>query len=170
MRDLDELGLQPCGRTMLPPPTDEQLALVERVVGHALPVSYVEFLRVCNGCYPSLEFFWVETEWGARGYLVAAFYTISAETRDTLDSDEVAWQYHHRGSGVPRGIVPIAMTPFGDKIYLDLTKRGGGRVVLAQHGRPAWASGNLSANTDLVIYVAPSFEAFLDLLTETPDE
>jgi hypothetical protein len=62
------------------------------------------------------------------------------------------------------------MTPFGDNIFLDLTRRGKGRVLLERHGRPAWASGNLPANTDLVIYVAPSFEAFLDMLTDIPEE
>ena len=170
MRDLHELGLESNSGRAIPPPSPEQLALVEKLVGHPLPQSYVDFLRFCNVCHPIPNFFRVQTEWGTRGYLVAAFFPISANTANTDDSSEVAWHYRHRGPGVPRGIVPIAMTPFGDEIYLDLTSRGNGRVVLAQHGLPAWASGNLPAKADLVIYVAPSFEAFVDMLTDVPEE
>ncbi len=170
MRDLQELGLQTCGRDVLPPPTAQQIALVEEIIGRPLPQSYLTFLRFCNGCAPRLDYFTVENEWGEHGYLVAAFYHISAKTVDTDDSSEVVWQYINGDPEIPDEIVPIALTPFGDSIYLDLTELGDGRVVLEQHGLPEWASGTLPANTDLVIYVAPSFEAFLDLLITMPEE
>jgi hypothetical protein len=170
MRDLHDLGLIPCAGMAVPPPTTRQLALVERLVGSPLPESYIAFQRFCNGCVPEWNWFKVETPWGWEEYIVAGFYTISTESADAEDPDEVVWQYLHRGEEVPHGIMPIGLTSLGDLIYLDLTNDGNGRVVLAQHGLPAWASGKFPANTDLVIYVAPSFEAFLALLHEPPEE
>jgi hypothetical protein len=170
MRDLHELALLPCSGQASPPPTASQIAVVERLVGKTLPKSYVDFLSFCNGCYTERNWFIVETDWGQSYHLVAGFYTISAETKDTDDSGEVVSQYRHRGPGVPRDIVPIALTPLGDIIYLDLRKAANGRVVLLQHERPVWASGKMPANTALIVFVAPSFEAFLDLLTDPPEE
>lgn len=170
MRQLRELGLRPCQPPRLPPPGPAPLALVEGLVGAALPESYVAFLRFCNGCYPARGWFRIATPWGEREHSVAAFYSITTAAADTDDDSEVAWQYLHRDPDAPSGMLPIAMTPLGDGIYLDLTAEGQGCVLLAQHGLPAWASGSLPANTDLVLYVAPSFEAFVDMLTEPPDE
>jgi hypothetical protein len=169
MRDVQELGLQPDG-SRTPPPTGEQIALVERLVGRSLPADYLALLRSCNGCQPTLDYFTVETAWGLQDYQVGAFYALSAATADTDDSGEVVWRYLNGDPDVPPGVLPIGLTPLGDEIYLDLTERGAGRVVLVQHELPAWASGDLPANTELLFEVAPSFAAFLDMLTVTPEE
>jgi hypothetical protein len=97
MRDLHELELLPCSGQASLPPTVQQVAVVERLVGKSLSEEYVAFLASCNGCYTNKNWPTIETPWGQRSYLVAAFYTISADAKDTDNSDEVAWQYRHRG-------------------------------------------------------------------------
>ena len=171
MRDLHELKLSVYGEPVTtPPPTADQLSLVERLIGAKLPAAYVEFLRFSNGGYPQLRTFYVEVE--EKGYRetwsISSFFSITSDDLLTEDTEEVPWNYWHRWDEAPREVLPIACTAFGDLICLDLTPEGNGRVVLWAHEVPEWARGTLPA-ADVLLPVAPSFEAFIDSLTTDPD-
>ncbi len=171
MRDLHELKLNIHGEPVtISPPTAHQLAVVERLVGTKLPAAYVEVLHFSNGGYPELDTFYVEVE--EKGYREAwsvnNFFSITSDDPLTEDTDEVLWNYRHRWDEAPREIVPIARNAFSDKICLDLTPEGNGQVVLFAYQLPEWARGALPA-ADVLLPVAPSFEAFIDSLTTDPE-
>lgn len=171
MRDLSELKLNDAGAPVdTPPPTERQLALVEQAVGAKLPAAYVAFLRYSNGGHPQLNTFYVDVP--ARGYRyqwsINNFFSIASDDLSTEDTEEVIWRYQHRHERLPRALLPIADNGMGDEIFLDLTKKGDGRVVLLAHERPAWARRGLPAS-DVLLPIAKSFEELIDSLSMDPD-
>ena len=171
MRDLQELKLNDAGAPVITaPPTKQQLAYLEHLVGAPLPPAYVEFLQFSNGGHPQLNSFFIEVR--AEGYReqwsVDNFFSISSDDPDVEDTDEVLWRYNHRNDTLTQEFLPIADNGIGDTIYLDLTREGHGRVVLCARERPAWARGALPAS-DVLLPIAASFEEFIDLLTLNPD-
>jgi hypothetical protein len=157
MRNLRELNINEGGELVtLPPPSPEQIALVEQAVGKCLPTSYVEFLRFSNGGHPELDTFRIESggkqyEWG-----VDRFFHIS----DDLDSTEdVMWNYRNLPGDPPRTLLPIGCDGGGNLIFLDLSEDGDGRIFFWVHDDP-----NLP-----LLHVADSFEEFIDMLTLNPD-
>lgn len=153
MRDLNELGIWHIGEPM-PPPTPEQIASVENLIGAEIPESYVAFLRFSNGGFPRVCAFQdrvIQEEWE-----VNHFFHLSSDIHST---ESVIWNYQHRWPGAPREILPIADDGSGNLICLDLTESGKGRVIVWVHDDP-----------DLpIVEVADSFEEFVDSLMLPPD-
>ncbi len=171
MRDLNELKLNNAGAPIdTPPPTEQQLALVEQAIGAKLPAAYVAFLRYSNGGHPQLNTFYVDVP--SRGYHqqwgINNFFSIASDDPATADTEEVIWRYQHRHERLPRRLLPIADNGLGDELLLDLTKEGDGRVVLLAHQRPAWARRALPA-AEVLLPVAKSFEELIDSLAIDPD-
>src|SRR5207249_1955472 len=142
-----------------PPPTSNQVALVERLVGVKLPETYVEFLRFSNGGHPEVDTFDFDAagrhmEWGINRF----FRLSTGPMAGSDDGEDVISQYQHRWPGAPREILPIAGDGLGNLICLDLTKEGNGRVVLWVHDRE-WP----------LLQVAESFEELIDALRLNPD-
>ncbi len=156
MRDLNDLNIRHFGGSATPPPTPDQIALVESLIGTRLPSSYIELLMFSNGGWPEAKVFYDRTEGSREEWTVDHFFHISSN----LDSSEnVVLHYRHRWNGAAREILPIADDGFGNLICLDLTERGGGRVIVWVHDDP-----------DLpIVEVADSFEEFIDSLTLPPD-
>jgi hypothetical protein len=157
MRELSELNIRHFGsRRAMPPPTLDQIAFVENLIGAKLPSSYIAFLMFSNGGYPELDTFYDTTEGSGEEWAVDHFLHISSDLDST---NNVVWQYQHRWSGAPKEILPIADDGLGDLICLDLTELGKGRVIVWVHDDP-----------DLpIVEVADSFEEFVDSLALPPD-
>lgn len=158
MRDLRELNME-SGPVALPPPTAEQLAVVEELVGAKLPAAYVAFLRFSNGGYPELNTCYFDDGERRRRWIVNNFYHIAANSRTVSDTEDVVWQHCHRLPSIPKRTLPFAGNSGGDSLFLDLSEEGEGRVVLYTHDPP---SGPIT--------VADSFEAFIDALVPEPDD
>ncbi len=156
MRDLNELNITHPGRPIMPPPTPEQIAFVENLVGAKLPSSYVALLMFSNGGCPEVCIFYDRTEGSHKEWSIDHFFHI---TSDLDSTGNVVLYYRHRWPGAPREILPIADNGFGDLICLDLTEPGRDRVIVWVHDDP-----------DLpIVEVADSFEEFIDSLTLPPD-
>ncbi len=155
MRDLNELEIWHIGEPM-PPPTSEQIAFVENLVGTKLPESYVMFLSFSNGGRPEARIFYDRTPGSYEEWEVDRFFHLSSDTDST---ESVIWNYQHWWFDAPKEILPIAEDGSGNLICLDLTEQGGGRVIVWVHDDP-----------DLpIVEVADSFEEFIDSLTLPPD-
>ena len=80
------------------------------------------------------------------------------------DTYDLRWNIECYAGRMPPGLLPIATTSCGDQLCLWLTGELRGAVVLwdhqAEHHPPT--QSNLH-------FIAPSFTAFLALLTEAPD-
>ncbi len=151
MRDLNELGIFHIGEP-IPPPTSEQIACVETLIGAKLPESYAAFLRFSNGGWPRVCAFQDRTEGSREEWEVDHFFHIASDINST---GNVVWNYRHRWPDASREILPIAEDAFGNFICLDLTASGKGRVIVWVHDDP-----------DLpIVEVADSFEEFIDSLT-----
>jgi hypothetical protein len=139
----------------MPPPTEAEIALLEDLLGTQLPAAYIDFLMFSNGGCTALDVF----DGGDREGEIPLdhFFHISSDV-DSIEG--VLWQYRHRWPGAPREMLPVADDGFGDKICIDLTKSGKGRVVVWLHERPE----------DPILEVAESFEEFIDSLYEFTEE
>jgi hypothetical protein len=157
MRDLNELNINEGGKPVTRPrPTPDQISFVEDLVGTKLPPSYIAFLMFSNGGHPELDTFRFEAQGFLQEWGVDVFFYISSD----IDSTEnIVWNYEHRWSDAPKGILPIADDGGGNLICLDLTEPGSGKVVLWIHDVP----------DQTLLPIADSFEEFIDLLVENPD-
>jgi SMI1 / KNR4 family (SUKH-1) len=160
MRDLQQIGLNSGGKSVtLAAPTDNQLALVEKLLGCPVPDAYILFLRHSNGGHPALDSLTVQGPGGDQQFGVSGFFHIAADDASTNDTADVVWRYHHRWPGARRQLLPIARDG-GDNLFcLDLTPEGGGRVVLQRHDVKGFP----------LLPLASSFEAFVDMLEQNPD-
>jgi hypothetical protein len=157
MRDFGEIGIKHLGsRPALPAPTQDQVELVERLIGAKLPASYIAFLMSSNGGYPEVSMFRDRTKGSCQEWEVDHFFHIFSDLNST---NNVVWQYRHRWNGAAREIVPIADDGLGNLVCLDLTESEAARVIVWVHDDP-----------DLpFVEVADSFEEFVDSLTAPID-
>jgi len=146
------------------PPDPAEVAAVEQALGVALPACYRQFLDVANG--GTLDHYSVRVPPTPEGEVLCfgdVFYpgrdghgeygygTLLGELRE-----------HRRSLDLPREVLPIAQDGGGSTVYLDLTEKGAGRIVALVHGLPAWTGS--SRQQDAFVELAPSFDAYVDLL------
>lgn len=156
MRDLNELNINKGGRPVTrPQPTPDQISFVENLIGATLPCSYIALLMFSNGGHPQVDTFYVEVEGSREEWSISHFFHISSDLNST---ENVVWNYKHRWSGAPQGIVPIADDGIGNLICLDLTEPGIDRVVLWVHDPPLG-----------LVPVADSFETLIGSLVMNPN-
>lgn len=145
------------------PISQDDLVAFERQLQFALPPDYAAFLRAQNGGSPTPDTVPVQA-WpqGGPDTDVRMLYGYGSDPRD--DTYDLRWNLDCYVGRMPSGLLPIATTSCGDQLCLWLTGELRGAVVLwdhqAEHHPPT--QSNLH-------FIAPSFTAFLDLLTEAPD-
>lgn len=156
MRDLDELNVNEGGRPVTRrPPTATEIAAFESEHGVSLPDAYLRLLRHANGGHPELDSFVpADSDDDTDRWQVNSFYFLDADA----EHPESLW----RAARAWRAVlgdrrIPVAQDGGGNQIYLDCTTAPAA-VRLSVHD--AGFSSRL---------VAPSFEAFLDLLGDDPD-
>jgi hypothetical protein len=145
------------------PISEEDLAALERQLESPLPPEYAAFLRTQNGGSPTPDTVTVQA-WpqGGPDTDVRMLYGYGSDPRG--DTYDLRWNLDCYVGRMPSGLLPIATTSCGDQLCLWLTGDLRGAVVLwdhqAEHHPPTHSN---------LHFVAPSFTAFLDLLTEAPD-
>lgn len=138
----------------------EKLKQFEVETGATLPESYREFLIQYNGGQPSPDAFPIQDmPLNEYGIIQALLGIETGHEWNDLRSD-----YNDLRGRMPATFVPIAYTPSGDFLCLDIQADGTAPVVFwdwyAQHHPPTYAN---------VYGVAPSFEDFLDSLFLAPE-
>lgn len=152
--EIDKPGKRPvtAGRAVRrPPPSLQDIADFESTFGVKLPAEYLEFLKFANGGHPFRGWF---SPSGYGGYWdVNLFYHLTSDRNEDLGlwSETKTWQHY-----ATYPIIPIADDPCGDQIVLAYD-------TLVPNVK-------LIIEGSLMVDVAPSFEAFIDLLEFPVDE
>ena len=144
-----------------PPPTSEQLATIEALLGAKLPASFVEFLRVGNGGY--IEYV-IDVPVGDGRVEQLSFSKIfsAAAERDGAETFLVELRSAREHTKVPPGVLPFARDGGGSIVYLDLSEEGGGRIVAFVTGRPEWTGSHRRQSS--FITLAASFDQYVSKL------
>jgi hypothetical protein len=136
-----------------PPLTDAMIASAEGVLGHALPASYLQLLRVKNGGCPRRQCFPINgTHWSHNHVRIVALFGIGGQWG--IDSKEFGTRHMIEQAGLPEIGIVVGMTPAAghDAIMLDYGDcgpRGEPRVVY------------VDPEDDLLSVLAPDFETFI---------
>jgi hypothetical protein len=143
------------------PPTDEEIAAIQRAVGEKLPSDLLDFLAVANG--GKLDYiFELPTE--SRPFPLC-FYSLYS-TRHPYPGRSPAGLILHeleverRLKGLRSGLLPIAADGGTSVLYVDLAPERSGRIVAYVEGLPDWGGTPEGCFIDL----APSLDAFLAAL------
>jgi SMI1 / KNR4 family (SUKH-1) len=151
----------------------EDIQKAEAEIGHRLPESYLRFLL----SHPSGPTFCLQDvsfpHLGADPFSVVVFYSIRpAEDEDgshSYQGDGLAATYNdYRNEGmVPAWLLPIGDDGAGDLLCLELDGERCGGVAVWYHELYDYERGE--SMEDCIIPVAPSFNAFLDLIQPDRD-
>ncbi len=146
-----------------PPPTGADVEAVERILGAALPRSYLDFLAVGNGsvCSGTIE---LQDVGGRRERLAFSEFYELGQGKDCRLLRE--YREIRRLMKSPRQVLPIARDGMGSELFLDLTAEGGGRVVAFVDALPEWAGARASG----LVVAASSFEDYLSRVEVTHEE
>lgn len=139
--------------------TSEDLDLFEAKTGTQIPSRYRSFLLKYNGGAPYPDCFYCVEFNGERViHGIRDFFGIHREHSDLYDMIRAS----QRDDGFPRDMFPIGWDSFGNctVVGMDGSPRAG-RVYFWYHDQ---ADGEQE-----VIEVAPSFEAFLEMLCVPPE-
>jgi hypothetical protein len=156
MRDLSELKLNEGGKPMArPAPSAEVIQAFQACYGLTLPNDYLTLLHHSNGGHPKLDSIKpIGGRPGATGWAVNRFYH--------LDHDRTSTGSLWRAMEIWRPILgdqalPIATDGGGNLFFIDL--------------RTASAAVKVCVHDDdfTIVDLAPSFQAFIDGLSENPD-
>src|SRR4051812_27076697 len=135
-----------------PPLTDAMVADAERLLGYALPASYLRLLRVKNGGAPRRQCFpTAGTHWTDNHLKVTQVSGIGG--RGGIDSDELGSRKLIPDAGYPEIGIIVGWTPTAghDAIFLDYSACG-------RRGEPRVA--HVDAEGGDVQVLAATFEAF----------
>jgi hypothetical protein len=143
------------------PPTDDELAGIEALIGRKLPQSYLDFLAVANGGYIDyiIE---IDQEGIVEAMSFCSVYSTHPKNGTFGEGSVIGEIQRERTIRV----IPATVLPFagdGDNcVYLDLTVPGTERVVAFIEGLPEWTG---LATESRFIHIADSFDGYLDRLT-----
>jgi hypothetical protein len=159
MRDVAELQFGPYGSGRpYPPPSLESIGEYEDHFHVRLPPSYVAFLRVANGGAAKVN----AVRLGNDYVRVNDFYGLGSRERGEHRAPIDGWDYGNlwaetrvRGNLLGERTVPIGESGGADIFFLDC-RHTPAPVRL------------LDGSTREIRDVAPSFDAFVDALTERP--
>jgi hypothetical protein len=133
--------------------TDAMIASAERVLGYALPASYLQLLRVKNGGVPRRQCFPTSgTHWSDNHVRIVTVFGIGGSWG--IDSEEFGTRHFIKQAGLPELGIVVGFTPAAghDAIMLDYSDcgpRGQPRIVY------------VDPEDDLSSVLAPDFETFL---------
>ena len=143
-----------------PAPTEQELAEIERLLGAKLPASFREFLKVANGGY--LEYV-IDVPFGEGKSEPLSFCSIfsagEGEFCDETFVGEIRAAREYQDA--PPGVLPFARDGGGSIAFLDLSPKGGRRVVAFVEGLPAWAGLRTES---AFVELASSFDAYVGRL------
>ena len=150
MRNVEELKLS---RVRNPPHTND-VREIEKLLGHQLPASYVQFLKTGNGGYPEVDT--IDGPDGKR-WAINNFFFVDSETDST---DSISWNCLN-GSQlfVNSALLPIGRDAFGNIFLINLKTDSYGAVLVWVHDEPD------SPLTKL----CTSFDQFIQELKLNPD-
>ena len=139
-----------------PPPTDTQLAAVEALLGANLPASFRDFLRVANGGY--LQYV-VDVPTGSGKIEPLCFGSIFSADEGTFCDETFVGEIRSQREYVKilQGVLPFARDGGGSVVYLDLSRKGHGRVVAFVMGLPEWTGKRTDS---AFIELASSFDEY----------
>jgi len=141
----------------------EDTAALERLLGCMLPSDYAAFLLRYNGGLPTPQTVPVQN-WLAGG-THADVYSLHRLGRDPAnDTYDLRWALGCYLGRMPQGLLPIGDNGSGDQFCMWLVGEERGAVVLWDH-----EAEHCPATHANLYRVAPTFTAFLELLTDPPD-
>lgn len=151
MRDLSELNINEGGRQVSrPAPTEVLIADFESKTGMHLPAELRGLLQFANGGHPELD-----AVGGSDGqFAVDTFYHL---TPDDFGPESLWYAVEHWTPTLGKKALPFATDAGGNQFFLDLSET------------PAPVKLCLHNEAMLIADIAPSFEAFIDLLEIDPD-
>ena len=121
--------------------TDAVIAQVQQQLGVLLPALYLDLVRYAEEASPEVSCF----SYGLGETCISEFFTFSAETRP----DSLLW-YAQRVQGLPAGYRPIA-------------RDAGGWLICLDFNSPSVAVELFATDSQSSHWVAPYFEAFVQL-------
>jgi SMI1/KNR4 family protein SUKH-1 len=139
---------------------------VRTELGTSLPEDYRRFIEVANGGVLPYAVDLPPGAANAEPIVFSQLHTITPGRSGDFSWGTVLGETRHlHGAHVagilPRDLVPIAGDGGGSSLYLRLHPDHVGEVWAFVHGLPEWAGGD---EQDRGGFVAPSFDAFLDML------
>ncbi len=137
-----------------PPASEALLKAAELIVGDVLPGDYKECARLCHGGHPTNNTFaFNDPEVGRMEGCVGVLLSLST------DNNEGFFAVHQRLSPfLPPRAIPIADDGGGDFVCLDYSQGAPPSIGYWHHG------------ADTLVYLAPSFTAFLQMLYDKSPE
>ena len=156
MNSHTKMNLKQYGRsTPRRKPTTVEIEEIEKHAGAKLPDSYVLFLEYCNGGAPQARYFFAgDEEWSIDFF----FYLAPTDVEDS-PTGSVIFRFHNitqlSQTFSNDKLIPIGRDAFGNLICLYPSRSEEIPVVIWDH------------EIDELIYVADSFDDFLDLLSIT---
>jgi hypothetical protein len=132
------------------PATDDQIASVERAIGHQLPDDYGDFAKRFSGGSPNETDFEFPDSEGTFYATVSEFFTLLPDDVRNL----VRWM--QRTEFFPPGLVPFGRDGGGNYVCFDYRYDSGPSVVFWHNGRRGMSNE--------ISFVATSFSTFVALL------
>lgn len=146
------------------PVTDHDIVEFERQIGLRLPAPYKQFLLEYNGGEPTPSDFIVSGRPGLDVSNVQVFFRLN----DTaVPSSELSWNYLIFRDRIPRNLLPIANSDYGDVICISCAGKDTGAIYIWDHEMESVQSIH-----DGLYKVADSFDGFSKAIFEyvNPDE
>lgn len=122
---------------------------IEKIIGFALPSSYIKMLQKHDGGHPELDTFFLTQQ---NSFGVDSFYSIENKEEETLENAISRW-----GKDLGKGMLPIAKDSGDNQFYLDLNEAT----------PSAWIY--LHDENEARVKLANSFEEFIEGLNIDPD-
>lgn len=143
----------------LPPPTDDEIAQVERTLGVRFPADYLAILRVAHGGGPApSSFTYVDPHLGPVGSGLHLLLTFVPGDGDSILAAVSSFRIDDR---LPDGVVPFAMDGGGDLMAFDYRRSATPTVCYVATGAAS------DDEPDRHVYpLAASFTAFVAMLHE----
>ena len=127
------------------------IVLVEGEIGEVLPPDYRAFLLRYNGGLPTPDIVDIPKLPGSPTDVQVLF-----GVRRSVESSNIAWNWHAYGERIPRGCLPIACDSGGNLFCMSIVASDKGAISYVDQSASPWRSYR----------VADSFTDFLDALRD----
>jgi hypothetical protein len=137
--------------------TDDDLLLLEALIGNALPEQCRRFIRQANGGKPDVDFTKLMSNTGrSESFKVRAFYSLDPSDKYYYLISEIE-AYDDR---LPQGMLPVACDDLGNLVLLSYDGQNSVAVYFWDHEREH--ETDTMANVSLL---APDFQTFVNSLS-----
>ena len=146
------------------PATEDQISLLERVLGIQLPLDYRAFLRQTNGGHPEPSAFPVQSFPFDTHALIAWLFVLDVQG----SPNDLMFNISAYSDLIPADLMPIGIDPGGSFICLAIRGENRGAIYFWDEAE-RYPPGQV-ADYHNIYFVARSFDELLRNLTELPED